>query len=75
MPQIRNHRFSPIAVVYRGKLFSVILAGFPAGKQTCGLAVKSAFYYHCCESVYTLAYIDKMWGILRREAFSEYLRL
>lgn len=30
---------------------------------------KGAFYYHYYENFYTLAYIDKMWGILRRQAF------
>lgn len=30
---------------------------------------RGAFYYHYYENFYTLSYIDKMWGILRREAF------
>ncbi len=30
---------------------------------------KGAFYYHYFENFYTLAYIDHMWGILRKEAF------
>lgn len=33
------------------------------------MTLKGAFYYHYYENYYTLAYIDKMWGILRREAF------
>lgn len=33
------------------------------------MTLKGAFYYHYYESFYTLAYIDKMWGILRKEAF------
>ena len=36
---------------------------------------KGAFYYHHYENDYTLAYIDKMWGILRREAFPKRLEL
>lgn len=32
---------------------------------------KGAFYYHYYENFYTLAYIDKMWGIMRRESFPE----
>ncbi len=36
---------------------------------------KGAFYYHYYESFYTLAYIDKMWGILRKEAFPKRLEL
>ena len=30
---------------------------------------KGAFYYHYYENFYTLAYIDKMWGLLRKTAF------
>lgn len=36
---------------------------------------RGAFYYHHYENFYTLAYIDKMWGILRREAFPERIEL
>ena len=39
------------------------------------LTMKGAFYYHYYENYYTLAYIDKMWGIMRREAFPEEIRL
>ena len=35
------------------------------------MTLKGAFYYHYYESFYTLAYIDKMWGIMRKEAFPE----
>ena len=35
------------------------------------MTLKGAFYYHYYESFYTLSYIDKMWGILRKEAFPE----
>ena len=35
------------------------------------MTLKGAFYYHYYENFYTLAYIDKMWGILRQEAFPE----
>lgn len=33
--------------------------------------MKGAFYYHYYEQFYTLSYIDKMWGIMRKEAFPE----
>ncbi len=33
------------------------------------MTTKGAFYYHYYENFYTLAYIDKMWGIMRKEAF------
>lgn len=36
---------------------------------------KGAFYYHYYENFYTLAYIDKMWGILRQEAFPQEITL
>ena len=33
------------------------------------VTTKGAFYYHYYEQFYTLSYIDKMWGIMRKEAF------
>ncbi|MBQ3411936.1 MAG: radical SAM protein [Oscillospiraceae bacterium] len=39
------------------------------------MTLKGAFYYHYYENYYTLAYIDKMWGIMRKEAFPEEIRL
>lgn len=39
------------------------------------LTPKGAFYYHYYENFYTLAYIDKMWGILRQEAFPQQIKL
>ncbi len=39
------------------------------------LTPKGAFYFHHYENFYTLSYIDKMWGILRREAFPAEIRL
>lgn len=39
------------------------------------MTLKGAFYYHYYESFYTLAYIDKMWGIMRKEAFPERIEL
>ena len=36
---------------------------------------KGAFYYHYYENFYTLSYIDKMWGIMRKEAFPERIEL
>lgn len=32
------------------------------------MTMKGAFYYHHYENYYTLSYIDKMWGIMRKEA-------
>ena len=39
------------------------------------MTLKGAFYYHHYENFYTLAYIDKMWGIMRKEAFPEGIEL
>lgn len=39
------------------------------------MTLKGAFFYHYYENFYTLSYIDKMWGVLRREAFPERLLL
>ena len=39
------------------------------------MTAKGAFFYHHYERYYTLAYIDKMWGVLRREAFPGRLTL
>ena len=39
------------------------------------MTLKGAFYYHHYENYYTLAYIDKMWGIMRKEAFPEKIEL
>jgi len=39
------------------------------------MTLKGAFYYHYYENFYTLAYIDKMWGLLRKEAFPEWMEL
>ncbi|MDF2949020.1 MAG: radical protein [Sedimentibacter sp.] len=33
------------------------------------MTMKGAFYYHYYENYYTLSYIDKMWSIMRKEAF------
>lgn len=39
------------------------------------MTLKGAFYYHYYESFYTLSYIDKMWGIMRKKAFPDMLEL
>ncbi len=36
---------------------------------------KGAYYYYYFEQFYTLAYIDKMWGIMREKAFPERIKL
>ena len=39
------------------------------------MTLKGAFYYHYYENFYTLSYIDKMWGIMREQAFPEKIEL
>lgn len=39
------------------------------------MTLKGAFYYHYYENYYTLAYIDKMWGIMKNEAFPKKIYL
>ncbi|CEM60856.1 radical SAM protein [Treponema phagedenis] len=39
------------------------------------MTLKGAFYYHYYENFYTFAYIDKMWGLLRKEAFPKEMKL
>lgn len=39
------------------------------------MTLKGVFYYHCYENYYTLSYIEKMWGIMRKEAFPERIEL
>lgn len=39
------------------------------------MTLKGAFYYHYYENFYTLSYIDKMWGIMRKEAFPKRIEL
>ena len=38
------------------------------------MTLKGAFYYHYYENFYTLSYIDKMWGIMRKEAFPKQIK-
>ena len=39
------------------------------------MTLKGAFYYHYYENFYTLSYIDKMWGIMKKEAFPKEIKL
>ena len=39
------------------------------------MTTKGAFYYHYYEQFYTLSYIDKMWGIMRNDAFPKYIKI
>lgn len=43
--------------------------------DTYGMTKKGAFYYHYFENYYTLAYIDKMWNVMRNVPFPKRLVL
>ena len=62
--------------MYGLELFAAKLLGFIKEKDgTYDMTLKGAFYYHYYENFYTLSYIDKMWGIMRREAFPDHIEL
>ena len=48
-----------------------VVTNRPLTQSVYEMTLKGAFYYHYYENFYTLAYIDKMWGIMRKEAFPE----
>lgn len=57
---------------YGLELFLAKKAGFLTEKNGIyQMTPKGAFYYHHYEQYYTLSYIDKMWGIMRKTAFPE----
>lgn len=39
------------------------------------MTIKGSYYYHYFEGFYTLSYIDKMWNVLRLEAYPREIRL
>lgn len=60
----------PLKKAYGLELATAKLLGFAAESGgVYRMTLKGAFYYHHFENFYTLSYIDKMWGIMRREAF------
>ncbi len=66
----------PLKKVYGVELWIAQRLGFITEKKdTYEMTLKGAFYYHYYENFYTLAYIDKMWGIMRKEAFPARIKL
>lgn len=55
--------------------FAKILGFIKEHGEIYEMTPKGAFYYHYYENFYTLSYIDKMWGIMRKEAFPEHIEL
>lgn len=66
----------PLKKMYGFELWLAKLLGFVTEADgVYRMTLKGAFYYHYYENFYTLAYIDKMWGIMREEAFPERIEL
>ena len=66
----------PLKKMYGMEMNLAKLLGFATEENgTYTMTPKGAFYYHYYENFYTLEYIDKMWGIMRKEAFPEKIEL
>lgn len=66
----------PLKKVYGFELLLMKCLGFITEENgVYSMTLKGAFYYHYYENFYTLSYIDKMWGIMRKEAFPKEIRL
>ena len=62
--------------MYGFELFVARLLGFVKKKNgVYEMTLRGAFYYHYYESFYTLSYIDKMWGTMRKEAYPKGMNL
>ncbi len=65
----------PLKKMYGFELWIAKRLGFIKEQNgTYEMTLKGAFYYHYYENFYTLSYIDKMWGIMRKEAFPEQIK-
>ena len=61
---------------YGFELFVARLLGFIKAKNgVYTMTYRGAFYYHHYENYYTYSYIDKMWGVMRKEAFPKEITL
>lgn len=66
----------PLKKMYGTELkIAKLLKFITEDNEVYSLTPKGAFYYHYYENFYTLAYIDKMWGIMRTEAFPKMIKL
>ena len=66
----------PLKRIYGFEILVAKLLGFITEEHgNYKMTLRGAFYYHYFESFYTLSYIDKMWGIMRKEAFPEHIEL
>lgn len=66
----------PLNKVYGLEFWLLQMLGFlTRDEEGYKMTLKGAFYYHYYENFYTLSYIDKMWGIMRKEAFPKGMKL
>jgi len=66
----------PLKKMYGFELWLAKMLGFVTKEEEIyTMTLKGAFYYHYYENFYTLSYIDKMWGIMREEAFPDSIKL
>ena len=67
---------TPLNKVYGPEFWILQVLGFlTRDEEGYKMTLKGAFYYHYYENFYTLSYIDKMWGIMRKEAFPKGIKL
>ncbi len=60
----------PLKKMYGLELLLAKMFGFVTERDgVYSITLKGAFYYHYYENFYTLSYIDKMWGIMRKNPF------
>ena len=66
----------PLEKEYGFELLVARLLGFIKAKNgVYTMTLRGAFYYHHYEHYYTYSYIDKMWGVMRKEAFPKQIKL
>ena len=66
----------PLKKAFGAELWIAKRAGMLRERDgTLELTDKGAFYFHYYEGYYTLAYIDKMWGLLRENPFPSGMKL
>ena len=66
----------PLKKMYGFELYLAKKLGFlTEEKGIYSMTLKGAFYYHYYENFYTLSYIDKMWNVMKNEAFPKGIKL
>ena len=66
----------PLKIMYGFEIWLAKLLGFIREHDgVYEMTLKGAFYYHYYENFYTLSYLDRMWGIMRKEAFPKQITL